>query len=53
METRDVDGLDGDGSIRRTLEAARGDDDEDIAALAEKALADLDKLEKRREQDEY
>lgn len=37
-------GLDGDGAIMRTLEAARGDDDEDIAELAERALADLAKL---------
>ena len=39
-----ADGLDEDGAIRRTLEAALGDD-EDIAELAEQALADLAKLE--------
>jgi hypothetical protein len=38
-----ADGLDEDGTIRRTLEAALGDD-EDIADLAERALVDLAKL---------
>ena len=40
-----ADGLDGDGAITRSLEAALGDPDEEIAALAEQALADLAKLE--------
>jgi hypothetical protein len=43
-----ADGLDEDGEIRRLLEAAQSDPDEDIAELARKALADLDKLEARR-----
>jgi hypothetical protein len=43
-----ADGLDEDGEIRRLLEAAQSDPDEDIAELAQRALADLDKLEARR-----
>ena len=48
-----ADGLDGDGAIKTALREALNDPDERIAELAEKALADLDKLEKRREQEAY
>ena len=48
-----ADGLDGDGAITTALREALNDPDERIAELAEKALADLDRIEKRREQEEY
>jgi hypothetical protein len=39
-----ADGLDTDGTIRETLEAATNDPDERIAELAKKAILDLDAL---------
>ena len=43
-----ADGLDPDGGIRSTLQAALDDPDDDIAEMAEKALADLQALEESR-----
>ena len=48
-----ADGLDGDGAITTALQKVLNDLDESIAELAEKALKDLDQLEKRREREEY
>ncbi len=42
-----ADGRDVDGSVRKGLEAALGDDDPQTAALAERALADLAELPPR------
>ncbi len=44
-----ADGLDGDGGIMSTLNAALDDPDEAIAKMAEKALADLKALEESRQ----
>ena len=43
-----ADGRDQEGEIKRILEDARADPDPDIAELAQKAMADLDRLATRR-----
>lgn len=43
-----ADGRDQEGEIKRVLEDARADPDPDIAELAQKAMADLDRLAARR-----
>ena len=43
-----ADGRDQEGEIKRVLEDARADPDPDIAELAQKAMADLDRLATRR-----
>ena len=43
-----ADGRDQEGEIKRILEDARADPDPDIAELAKKAMADLDRLATRR-----
>lgn len=43
-----ADGRDQEGEIKRILEDARADPDPDIAELAQKAMADLDRLAARR-----
>lgn len=43
-----ADGLDPEGEIKRVLEDARADPDPDIAELANKAVADLERLAARR-----
>ncbi len=40
-----ADGLDGDGTIRAALQAALDDPDEQVAAMAKRALEDLEALE--------
>lgn len=46
-----VDGLDQEGEIKRVLEDARTDPDPDISELAERAVADLERLAARRAND--